>query len=252
MRLLVLALVVFAPSVGWSQSADDSSAAMQGYKLNAPSIVVKNADGTPAAPMDQTSVRVSTGPDGEQVYTVWPPSVAEAVLAAIPGAAGHIVVSNPAAEAVAAAAQAGDAAKKDVDPLTQGWLDHCQLLDERGIGRGQQIGGNAALGMRLGGKGQANEIGDVDPAVRASVDGWNEQGALVTSVVPGAPADIAGLQPGDVVLQLAGVWIDTPDMLIRLASRLELARDTEVLYLREGSVQRTWVAAIDRHEMEKL
>jgi len=141
---------------------------------------------------------------------------------------------------------------EEISPQTAAWLEHCSTLEERHIGRGTEIGGNAALGIRLGGKGQASQLGDVDPKVLAGVDAWNEQGALVLSVVPGSPADIAGLEPGDVVVQFAGLWIDTPDMLVRMASRAEVGREMELLFLRENAVERTWLSAIDRKELEAL
>jgi len=243
LSLVAVALLAFAAPV----TADP------GPTTPAPKLVVRPLpvqEELPPAGADEMHVIIETGPDGQAIYHVSPASMAAAVAAAIPGSAGHILVDapRPAVQQPGAAAPAA----KDPDPMTQGWLDHCQLLEERGIGRGAQIGGNGAFGMRLGGKGQSDQLEDVSDAVRASVDGWNEQGALVVSVVPGAPAEISGLQPGDVVVQIAGLWVDTPDMLIRLASRAEVGRELELLYLREGELQRTWVSAIDRKEMEQL
>jgi serine protease Do len=52
--------------------------------------------------------------------------------------------------------------------------------------------------MRLG-----VEIGEVPPDVEAAV-GVHGAGALVLSVEPGSPADRAGLQPGLVIVEVAG------------------------------------------------
>src|SRR5205814_5909420 len=97
-----------------------------------------------------------------------------------------------------------------------------------------------------GGKGQMDEIEDLDPALAAKLAKWDEDGALVIKVVPESPADVAGLQPGDVVVEIAGIWIDTPTTLVRLASRAEVGRDLELSYLRDGQVWSTWISAVDR------
>ena len=52
--------------------------------------------------------------------------------------------------------------------------------------------------MRLG-----VEIGEVTPEVEDAI-GVRGPGALVVSVAPGSPADRAGLQPGLVIVEVAG------------------------------------------------
>ena len=72
------------------------------------------------------------------------------------------------------------------------------------------------------------------------------------SVVPGAPAELAGLQAGDVIVQVGPFWIDTPATLIRFASRAQVGAELEVLFLRRSQVERTWVTPVDRKDMEAL
>lgn len=192
-------------------------------------------------PWDPASVKVvlTQGSDGRPTYTVSPASALPQVAAAWPGA--RVVAAPEPAKA-----------EEDVSPATLEYRERCRLLEERGIGRGDEVGGNGAFGMRLGGKGQADQLGDVDPAVLRAVDEWNEQGALILSVVPGSPTETAGLEPGDIVVQIAGIWIDTPNMLVRIASRAEVGRELELRFLREGDVQSTWLSAVDRKELSRL
>lgn len=53
------------------------------------------------------------------------------------------------------------------------------------------------------------------PILGVSVDtNYGENGALVTSVSPGGPADVAGIQEGDIIINLDGRVITNPDELI--------------------------------------
>jgi Do/DeqQ family serine protease len=60
----------------------------------------------------------------------------------------------------------------------------------------------------------------VTPAIAESLGMRRPSGAIVTEVVPGSPADRAGLNPGDVVLSMDGHPIEHPDAL---GYRLETA-----------------------------
>lgn len=57
------------------------------------------------------------------------------------------------------------------------------------------------------------EIGQVDDDTKQQ--GTLQQGALVASVMPNAPADTAGLQVGDVIVAIDGVAVNTPHALIQ-------------------------------------
>jgi serine protease Do len=63
-------------------------------------------------------------------------------------------------------------------------------------GRGVTESASASNGKPRWGVG----IGDLDPNTRQQIQAPNQiQGAVVEKVVPGSPADNAGLQPGDVI-----------------------------------------------------
>ena len=91
----------------------------------------------------------------------------------------------------------------------------------------------------------------LDEAQRARLLAWNGEGALVVATVPGSPAERAGLLPGDVIVQYAGVWIDGMGLPVNLASRSVIDREQEVWVLRDGAMERLYVTPIDRHEMER-
>ena len=52
-------------------------------------------------------------------------------------------------------------------------------------------------------------------------------------------------QNGDVIVQLAGLWVDSPRVFTRLSSRVGPGREYELAYLRDGRVERTWVLVPD-------
>lgn len=216
-------------------------------------ISTASAEDAPPAPEAVRIERIDS-PDGVPRYRVWPAEMVPAVAESLGVPLDRISVAAPLEtrrpSAVAPPARRVPSAEDTPESVL--WHDHCAALEERRIGRGEEIGGIAAIGVRLGGKGQASEMGEVDAAVRASVDAWNERGALVVSLVPGAPAELAGLQVGDVIVQLTPFWIDTPATFIRMASRADVGAELELLVLRRGQVERTWVTPIDRKEMEAL
>ena len=216
-----------------------AGAAASSTVLVGPQIVVGDRTLSSVPPI--TSIEEIQAADGSRILRISPPEAAAAVAAQMPGTT-----------IIAVEAPKPAAPDPNLSPETAEWLEHCRVLAERRIARGGEIGGIGALGMRLGSKGQAGEMGEVDPAVAKSVEQWNEQGALILRVVPGSPADIAGLDAGDVVVQYGGIWIDTSDTMIRIASRSDVGREVEILYLRQGSVERTWIAPIDRKDMEAL
>lgn len=60
------------------------------------------------------------------------------------------------------------------------------------------------------------------------------QGALVADVRPGSPAEKAGLQTGDVIVEFGGKKVDNPHRLQNLVERSDLKRTHEVVVLRDG------------------
>ncbi|RQD76719.1 MAG: PDZ domain-containing protein [Candidatus Syntrophonatronum acetioxidans] len=59
------------------------------------------------------------------------------------------------------------------------------------------------------------------------------EGLLVEEVVDGGPAERAGLQPGDIILQLAGEEIDTFDRLKEVIDKHEIGEQVSLVVLRQ-------------------
>jgi serine protease Do len=63
------------------------------------------------------------------------------------------------------------------------------------------------------------------------------RGALVTQVVVGSPAERAGLEPGDVIVQWHGQAIDSKTMLQYLIARTDVGTTVECVIVRDGQQQ---------------
>ena len=63
-------------------------------------------------------------------------------------------------------------------------------------------------------------------------------GALVASVTPGGPAEAAGIQPGDVVLQFDGRDVENMRRLPRMVAETAIGKDVEVVVWRNGERKR--------------
>jgi len=62
-----------------------------------------------------------------------------------------------------------------------------------------------------------------------------DNGAVISSVAEGGPAEAAGLQPGDVIVAFDGKDIQQMRMLPRLVAQTEEGAEVEVVYLRDGT-----------------
>ena len=64
------------------------------------------------------------------------------------------------------------------------------------------------------------------------------EGAIVHSVLPGSPAEKAGLEPGDVILNLNGQKIDSPTALQGVVEQLTIGKGYPMEILRDGKRQK--------------
>ncbi|RDU97094.1 DegQ family serine endoprotease [Trinickia dinghuensis] len=80
----------------------------------------------------------------------------------------------------------------------------------------------------------AVSIGEVTKDVADSLGLPHAEGALVSSVEPGGPADKAGLQPGDIILKFNGVAVDTDTDLPRMVGDTKPGTQATVTYWRKG------------------
>jgi membrane-associated protease RseP (regulator of RpoE activity) len=114
---------------------------------------------------------------------------------------------------------------------------------------------------------QALVFGAPRPRLGISVDGGqaaglDAEGALVTDVLSGGPADEAGIREGDVIVELDGRPLTEPmgaeaeedfdldrsipvQRLLAIAQDLTSGEDVEVVYLRDGRRERTTVLPED-------
>jgi S1-C subfamily serine protease len=81
-------------------------------------------------------------------------------------------------------------------------------------------------------------------AVLAGID--NKTGALLAQLEPDAPAALAGLLPGDVVIRLDSIAVNGVDDLIRTLDRDRIGRAVETEVLRMGRLR-----VIDVHPVER-
>ncbi len=68
-------------------------------------------------------------------------------------------------------------------------------------------------------------------------DGLSAPGVPITSVVPGSPAEIAGLKPGDILTTLDGRWTSSVADTFAAAQNVPPGHPTQVVILRDGKEQ---------------
>jgi putative serine protease PepD len=66
-------------------------------------------------------------------------------------------------------------------------------------------------------------------------------GVLLGQVKPGSPADDAGLQAGDVILEFGGVPVNSADELLKAVRTQRPEEPIPVTYIRQGEEHQTYV-----------
>jgi len=82
-------------------------------------------------------------------------------------------------------------------------------------------------------------IGAVDELTAEALGLEEARGALVNSVVPGGPADKAGIKPGDIILSFNGEPIKDSDQLVREVSNAGVDEEVRVGLLRDNGERET-------------
>ncbi len=77
-------------------------------------------------------------------------------------------------------------------------------------------------------------IQKITPELSESFDLDGEDGALVSKVLPGGPADDAGLEHGDVIIEFDGHDIEEWNDLPRAVAETRVGRKVDVVVLRNG------------------
>lgn len=85
-------------------------------------------------------------------------------------------------------------------------------------------------------------IQDVNRDLAESFGLAKPAGALVARVVDGSPAEDAGIQAGDIIVEFNGVEIDRSGDLPHVVGRIRAGTDVDAVIVREGSRQRLSVA----------
>lgn len=94
-------------------------------------------------------------------------------------------------------------------------------------------------------------IQDVDEATARALGLGEPRGALVGSIMPGEPADKAGLKPGDIVLKVDGDDVSDSSQLLRHIAALKPGDTTRLTLWRNGQTKTTSLTLGER-TMEHL
>lgn len=91
----------------------------------------------------------------------------------------------------------------------------------------------------------AVSIGEVTKDVADSLGLPRAEGALVSSVEPGGPADKAGLQPGDIILKFNGLPVDTDTDLPRMVGDTKPGTHATVTFWRKGQLRDAPITVVE-------
>lgn len=116
-------------------------------------------------------------------------------------------------------------------PINMVMLVAEQLIDKGSVSR-------AFLGVRL------DAAFGPEAALRAGLA--RPQGARVSGVTKGSPAEAADLRVGDVILSFAGARIEDDNHLINLVSQTPVDREIDVRILRNGTIETVKVRVASR------
>jgi serine protease Do len=86
----------------------------------------------------------------------------------------------------------------------------------------------------------------VTPSIARSYDLATNEGALITRLVTGSPADEAGLSPGDVIIRFDGQRIITADDVVLAIRAHEIGDAVEITYFHDSSENTTSATLIER------
>jgi len=96
---------------------------------------------------------------------------------------------------------------------------------EQILERGRPIRGFLGVQMR-----------DLDMMLRSQLDYGGESGTLVTAVVPGSPAEMAGLRQWDVIISLNGKGVQSSNQLLNLIQASRVGETAVIEVWRGGSI----------------
>jgi S1-C subfamily serine protease len=80
--------------------------------------------------------------------------------------------------------------------------------------------------------------------VEVAANGYGGSGAVITSVVPGGPADAAGLAPGDLITSIGGHAVASPDGLTAVMLTQKPGAPVAATYIDQGGATQTASVAL--------
>ena len=76
-----------------------------------------------------------------------------------------------------------------------------------------------------------------------------KSGVTVQNVLPGTPADKAGLQTGDTITSINGKTVKTGDDLVSIVSNTKPGTKVQITYVRDGKEKEASVGVVDRNKL---
>lgn len=92
---------------------------------------------------------------------------------------------------------------------------------------------------------------DMDEDIASAVGLDSVKGALISNVVPDGPAEDAGLQPGDVLLNFDGKEVSDTRSLVRAVGNAEVGKAVRVVVFRDGKTMTLKVTLGRREDAER-
>ena len=80
-------------------------------------------------------------------------------------------------------------------------------------------------------------IQEISPEIQQSLSLPDDSGALISDVAPGSPAEKAGIQRGDVVLEISGTKIKDVDDLPKIVANFTPGTRTNLKIFRDGGIE---------------
>ena len=96
------------------------------------------------------------------------------------------------------------------------------------------------------------EAMDIYPTIASQLDVSSKNGVLITSVMPGSPAEMVGLKRSDVIIAFNNRTVNDLDGLRALISDVEPSDVVRVVYIREGIKRSAYVGAGTAPDIEQL
>jgi serine protease Do len=95
-------------------------------------------------------------------------------------------------------------------------------------------------------------IQDITPDMAENLKLKDRQGALVSQVIPGDPADKGGIRTGDIIIAIAGRPIQDSHELLRIVAALPVGKTVVVRIIRNGQEKNLEIVAGERKDLREV